>query len=85
MEAGVGSNFKCWDTEKLKDVLKNHQMNFEKKGVSIFISHKQEWVQHGQSGHMEYFRWIEFVDREQQPNYHPQRDAESKNEACIVS
>jgi len=77
-ELGVGKRFKCWNTGKLAEVIKAHNTNFEAKGISIFVSQKKEWVQHGQSGHMEVFRWIEFVDRELQPNYHPQRDVELK-------
>uniref|UniRef100_A0A7R9ZM75 Uncharacterized protein n=1 Tax=Craspedostauros australis TaxID=1486917 RepID=A0A7R9ZM75_9STRA len=84
-EAGVGKKFKSWNITKLKEVISAHADVFEKKGVSIFVSHKQEYVSHGQSGHTEYFRWIEFVDREAQPNYHPQRDAETKGEDCVIS
>ena len=48
-----------------------------------------EFKQHGQSGHWEYFRWIEFVDREEQPSYHPQYDAETKKQkgfgdGCLI-
>lgn len=58
---------------------------FADKGVDVFVCHKQEYVSHGQhGGHMEYFRWIEFVDRAEQPSYAPQRDAEAKDEACAV-
>ena len=39
----------------------------------IFFARREEYVSHGQyGGHHEYFRWIEFVDREEQPSYHPQ-------------
>lgn len=70
-----------WKTEEIQPLVVEHRPKFEKKGVDIFVSHKQEWVSHGQhGGHFEYFRWIEFVDREEQPNYHPQRDAGSKKE-----
>jgi len=70
--------------------MKVYQPIFKAKGVEIFVSHKQEWVQHGQhGGHFEYFRWIEFVDRAEQPSYRPQRDAETKDsrgleEGCSV-
>ena len=62
---------------------------FSKKGVEIFVCHKQEYISHGQGGHFEYFRWIEFVDREVQPSYYPQRDAETKDQkgfddGCIL-
>jgi hypothetical protein len=84
-QGGVGPG-KGWDTEKLDQITKEHSHQFEAKGVAIFISHKQEYVSHGQyGGHYEYYRWIEFVDREEQPNYHPQRDAGSKQEkGCVV-
>eukprot|EP00538_Stauroneis_constricta_P002563 CAMPEP_0119546714 /NCGR_PEP_ID=MMETSP1352-20130426/1010_1 /TAXON_ID=265584 /ORGANISM="Stauroneis constricta, Strain CCMP1120" /LENGTH=279 /DNA_ID=CAMNT_0007591439 /DNA_START=11 /DNA_END=850 /DNA_ORIENTATION=+ len=85
-EAGVGSKTKNWNIDKLKEIVTAHTAIFEKKGVSIFVSHKQEYVSHGQyGGHTEFYRWIEFVDREEQPNYHPQRDAESKSEKCVIS
>jgi len=90
VEAGVGSNTKMWNITKLKELMKVYQPIFKAKGVEIFVSHKQEWVQHGQhGGHFEYFRWIEFVDRAEQPSYRPQRDAETKDsrgleEGCSV-
>eukprot|EP00565_Helicotheca_tamesis_P000467 CAMPEP_0185723390 /NCGR_PEP_ID=MMETSP1171-20130828/252_1 /TAXON_ID=374046 /ORGANISM="Helicotheca tamensis, Strain CCMP826" /LENGTH=286 /DNA_ID=CAMNT_0028391089 /DNA_START=58 /DNA_END=918 /DNA_ORIENTATION=+ len=76
-----------WKVEELQPVVNEHKDKFEKKGVALFLSHKQEYISHGQhGGHWEYFRWIEFVDREKQPNYHPQRDAASKGEkgGCVV-
>lgn len=80
-----GSNyFKNWDIEKLKNLIDKYDVTFAEKGVDLFISHKQEWVSHGKGGHMEYFRWIEFVDREQQPNYVPQRDADENDEKCSI-
>jgi len=84
-EAGVGK-MKGWDIDKLNEIAKAHAPKFQAKGVAIFISHKQEYISHGQyGGHLEYFRWIEFVDREEQPNYFPQRDADSKKEkGCVV-
>jgi hypothetical protein len=83
---GVGARFKAWNIDKLKEIIKYHTPKFEKKGVALFVSHKQEYISHGKhGGHHEFFRWIEFVDREIQPNYHPQRDAETKDEQCIIS
>jgi len=83
---GVGSKLKCWNIKKLGEVKEAHAPKFEAKGVSLFVSHKQEYISHGQhGGHTEYFRWIEFVDREEQPNYYPQRDADTKNESCVIS
>lgn len=82
---GVGSRSKMWNIKKLKEVMDEYRPKFEAKKVALFLSHKQEYVSHGQyGGHMEYFRWIEFVDREVQPNYEPQRDAEAKEEKCSI-
>lgn len=82
---GVGANTKMWNIDKLKEIIQEYKPKFEAKGVSIYISHKQEYVSHGQyGGHNEFFRWIEFVDRELQPNYEPQRDAEVKKEKCSM-
>lgn len=76
----------AWKIDEVKPIVIEHRPKFEAKGVGLFVSHKQEWVQFGNhGGHMEYFRWIEFVDMEKQPNYHPQRDAESKKEKnCVI-
>jgi hypothetical protein len=76
----------AWDIEKLKDLMDKYDDIFEAKGVDLFISHKQEWISHGKSGgHMEYYRWIEFVDQELQPNYVPQRDADThKQRDCSI-
>ena len=85
IEAGVSSNWKNWQTEKLKPILEEYKPMFAAKGVDIFISYKQEYVSHGQyGGHTEYFRWIEYVDRAEQPSYQPQRDAEVKDEQCCI-
>merc|ERR1711957_141212 len=72
IEAGAGANTKIWNTEKLKAIMDVHKPMFESKGVEVFVSHKQEWVSHGNgAGHFVHFRWIEFVDREEQPTYSP--------------
>lgn len=82
---GVGTKTKSWNIEKLKEVIEEYKPKFEAKGVSIYICHKQEYVSHGQyGGHFEFFRWVEFVDRELQPNYEPQREADVKNEKCSI-
>jgi len=71
--------------KKLKEIVEEHKPKFAAKGVDIFVSHKQEYVSHGQyGGHQEHFRWIEFVDRELQPSYQPQRDANEKEEKCSI-
>lgn len=76
--ADFGS-WKKWDIKKVDAIVKAHDYKFEKKGVALFVCLKEEYVSHGQyGGHMEIFRWIEFVDRSVQPNYFPQRDVDSK-------
>ena len=85
IESGVSSNFKNWNIEKLKLILDEYKPMFAAKGIDVFVSHKQEYVSHGQyGGHTEFFRWIEYVDRELQPNYMPQRSAEEKDEKCSI-
>jgi len=77
-------DFRTWNLEKIKEILHAYKPMFEPKGVSVFVSHKEEFIHHGQGGHMEHFKWLEFVDRKMQPNYYPQRDAESKGEKCSI-
>lgn len=86
IEAGVGNNSKNWKSGKLYDIMMEYKPIFESKGVDIFVCRKDEYISHGQyGGHMEYFHWIEFVDREEQPNYYPQRAAEvNKSEECSI-
>jgi hypothetical protein len=85
IESGVSANMKNWQTEKLKVILNEYKPMFAAKGVDVFVSHKQEYVSHGQyGGHHEFFRWIEYVDREVQPSYVPQRNAEDKDEQCSI-
>ncbi|KAL3907556.1 MAG: hypothetical protein SGARI_003482 [Bacillariaceae sp.] len=85
MESGSGEKTGMWNIEKLKDILNEYKPMFAKKGIDLFICHKQEYVSHGQhGGHNEYYRWIEFVDRSKQPSYQPQRDAEEKDEKCTI-
>jgi len=81
---GVGSKIKVWNTKKLLEVVDEYRPKFEAKGVTLFLGFKQEYVQTGMTGHNEKFRWIEFVDREKQPKYEPQRDAKDKDE-CVIS
>jgi len=72
-----------WDTEKIRQVALVHTPKFEAKGVTVFISHKQELVRTPKPGDefsSEFFelRWIEFVDRARQPNYYAQRGIQFK-------
>lgn len=74
--------FPVFITQAIMDVYKPI---FAAKGIDIFVSHKQEYISHGQhGGHVEHYRWIEFVDRAVQPSYQPQRDANTKDEGCTV-
>ena len=85
VEAGVGANWKQWKIENLREIMEVYKPKFADKGVDIYICHKQEYVSHGQyGGHVEYYRWIEFVDREEQPSYQPQRSAEEKEQKCTI-
>lgn len=77
-------DFRTWNLEKIFEIITAYKPMFEDKGVAIFVSHKEEYISHGQGGHMEIFRWLEFVDREVQPNYYPQRSADSKKEKCCI-
>ncbi|KAL7534444.1 hypothetical protein ACHAWF_004834 [Thalassiosira exigua] len=82
---GVGNKIKSWNIEKLKVLMDEYKPIFEAKGLDIYVCHKQEWVTYtGKDGHMEHYRWIEFVDREKQPTYHPQRDANEKKANCSI-
>ena len=85
IEAGVSSNWKNWKIDNLIQVLDVYKPIFSAKGVDIFICSKEEYISHGQyGGHMEYFLWIEYVDRSEQPNYYPQRSADLKKNECII-
>lgn len=88
---GIGARmFKNWDIEKLRDVIEEFRPKFAAKGVGLFISYKEEYVSHGRHGGCNHcFRWIEFVDRDLQPNYMPTylpKESESVDgEDCIIS
>mmetsp|Transcript_8160 Transcript_8160/g.12918 ORF Transcript_8160/g.12918 Transcript_8160/m.12918 type:complete len:297 (+) Transcript_8160:2-892(+) len=85
---GVGRKLKNWKLRKLQEVMDEYRPVFEAKGVAIHVSHKEEWVSHGPNGqgHMDHYRWIEFVDKEVLPGYVPQRSAENKpEEQCVIS
>ena len=85
VDAHPNGSWRKWNTEKVNEIMHAYRPLFEEKGVSIFVSHKQEYVSHGQSGgHMEHYRWLEFVDRKLQPNYEPQRSADDKKEKCSI-
>lgn len=82
-EAGSGK-LNNWDTPKLHEIAASFAPLFQKKNVDVVVSVKKEYVSHGQyGGHNEFFRWLEFIDRDEQPNYVPQRDAEGKKD-CVV-
>jgi hypothetical protein len=46
----VGGKWENWSVEKVKTIGETHSVKFEAKGVSLFISEKQEWISHGQYG-----------------------------------
>ncbi|KAL7506483.1 hypothetical protein ACHAXN_004530 [Cyclotella atomus] len=84
VEAGVGPNLNNWQIGKLKAVLEVYKPMFHDKGVDIFICPKDEYVYYGEYGDVEHYRWIEYVDREVQPNYYPQRSADIKKDCVIL-
>lgn len=73
-----------WNTEDVEAVVRAHAPKFEAKGVSVFFNHKREYISHGKYGHYEYFRWLEFVDRQGQPNYRPQREDMKQHQYCVI-
>jgi hypothetical protein len=74
-------DFSKLQLEKINEIVHTYSPKFESKGVSLFVSHKEEYYSYGQYGtNQETYRWLEFVDRDVQPNYHPQRNADSKPE-----
>lgn len=46
--AGVGKTFKDWDLKKLNDIADAWKLQFEAKGVKVYVSHKEEFISHGQ-------------------------------------
>lgn len=84
VNANKSLKFSNWDTDACKNVIKAHSLQFEKKGVSIFLSCKRETISTGNSIITDIFRWIEFVDRDEQPNYLPQRNAEKRKHSCRI-
>lgn len=73
-----------WNTDEVNAVVQAHAPQFEAQGVSIFFCHKKEYISHGTYGHHQYFRWIEFVDREEQPNYYPQHEETTQQKYCVI-
>jgi hypothetical protein len=49
--AGVGKPFKDWNLKKLHEISEAWGYKFEAKGVKIYVSHKEEYVSHGQVSH----------------------------------
>ena len=74
-----------WNMGEVNAVVQKHAPEFEAKGVSIFFCHKREYINHGNHGYDKYFRWIEFVDRKEQPNYYPQHDEKQQQHYCVIS
>mmetsp|Transcript_44705 Transcript_44705/g.49890 ORF Transcript_44705/g.49890 Transcript_44705/m.49890 type:complete len:352 (-) Transcript_44705:121-1176(-) len=86
LACGGKTSLKNWDIDKLKMLVDKYDETFGEKGIDLYVSHKQEYISHGASGgHTEHYRWIEFVDRNEQPNYIPQRNAHEHDElACSI-
>lgn len=86
VETTAGPRFTNWDVETLQPVIERHRPAFEAKDMALFLGHKQEWIHTNTGGFYDHWRWIEFVDRAQQPNYYPQRDGDSKVEKknCVI-
>ena len=73
IEKGVCSVFEYWKTSHIKKLVEVHKPAFSAKGVDLFVSKRTErigWASES-GGYLRYYRWIEFVDRELQPNYTP--------------
>ena len=47
-DAGVGRTFKDWNLKKLNEVKEAWESKFEAKGVKVYVSHKEEYISHGQ-------------------------------------
>mmetsp|Transcript_1056 Transcript_1056/g.1133 ORF Transcript_1056/g.1133 Transcript_1056/m.1133 type:complete len:366 (+) Transcript_1056:119-1216(+) len=78
---------KCKENQKNVDTLKilidKYDETFGEKGIDLFVSHKVELtgVNNQQTQH---YRWIEFVDRYEQPNYIPQHDANNAGNKALI-
>ncbi|KAL7526742.1 hypothetical protein ACHAWF_001895, partial [Thalassiosira exigua] len=80
VELGLGNNRRKWDSTSVQAIVKEHQPAFSAKGIDIYFSRNNDYVDKA----VLHFRWIEFVDREEQPTYHPQYDAETKRRDCFT-
>eukprot|EP00934_Nitzschia_sp_Nitz4_P002769 Nitzschia sp. Nitz4//scaffold237_size30108//11060//11902//NITZ4_007992-RA/size30108-processed-gene-0.19-mRNA-1//1//CDS//3329543506//2759//frame0 len=80
-------HWKDWPKEVLINIRNKYEPKFEEKNVVVFIGSIDEYISHGEfGGHIEHFRWIEFVDRDEQPNYYPQRNTKDESDdKCVIS
>eukprot|EP00977_Amphora_coffeiformis_P028362 scaffold34938_cov261-Amphora_coffeaeformis.AAC.1 len=69
---------KGWNSHNLEQLLvaQDFLPRFAQHNVHVFSSYTKEFVMHVQyGGTQEVFRWIEFVDRDVQPDYEPRCDS----------
>ena len=59
---GGGGNMTGWRSKTIHAVTQRFQPRFNERGVGVHFSMVKWWIQHGQSGHMEYRYWFEFSD-----------------------
>ena len=78
VEGGRGDNRRKWSNVSCRKIVGEHKAAFSAKGVDIFFSWKNEYVDKA----VMHFRWIEFVDRAEQPNYQSQYDSTNKIRTC---
>ncbi|CAB9511432.1 expressed unknown protein [Seminavis robusta] len=84
---GVGGFLGRWDIGKLREVIQHYRPLFQDKGVALFLCHTQEHVPSVEGGErIEYFRWMEFVDRNKLPHYRPEHNGEYRHEdpGCAI-
>lgn len=74
VEGGRGDNRRKWSNVSCRKIVGEHKAAFSAKGVDIFFSWKNEYVNKA----VLHFRWIEFVDKVEQPNYQSQYDSTNK-------
>jgi len=74
VEGGRGDNRRKWSNVSCRKIVGEHKAAFSAKGVDIFFSWKNEYVDKA----VMHFRWIEFVDRAEQPNYQSQYNSTNK-------
>ncbi|CAB9520957.1 expressed unknown protein [Seminavis robusta] len=75
--AGSGDEIDAtWSKTHMSDITQTIGPKFQAKGVSLFLSVLEEDVNENGQQVKKPFMWVEFVDREMQPNYTAQRGIE---------